>query len=353
MLQLHFFDFLKCIYFFVLVSTVKASRHNGRRSSDWRNSQKESQKRDRRGLINDKSNQQKTNGNNSQGISSNKTKRTANNKHRHSHYGSILHKKDEIFGDAKGLYDSKLSMNGDPSMNLMQGSILEEQKHEKEALKDDAAFENDALASLREDENKIDDDEKKVNEDRKRKFGKHRKQKTRNENEINSILGRNNVDNNDENEQEKPTDLFTKIREFAASIYPSEINKKPKTKSKRQIKEDIAANEKRLNLDDDTLQSYINDDNNANNVDETSQTPSQILGNIAEIFENVNNLNEENVDDTKLRKRKDTIPESIGIRNTIPKPLSFQERKVKDVIPRPPKEIDEHILEKHFEIGSK
>merc|ERR1712048_1418238 len=169
------------------------------------------------------------------------------------HFPNRNSKRDELSDDAKRLYNDKFNIE-DPNMNAMQGSILMEQRNEMAALKDDSAFEDTALASLQDDERKMEADEGKVDEDRRRKFGKHKKR----------------WKNTDEEEKEKQEpDVYTKIREFSDSISPPQRTHR-KIRDKRdkipQYDDDVGG----LDFRDDVLRSYANDRHKNSYVNEIS-----------------------------------------------------------------------------------
>ena len=246
-----------------------------------------------------------------------------------------LAKRENLEDDAKRMFNDKLTVQ-DPAMNAMQGSILVEQRNELAALKDDAAFEDSAMASLQDDERKMESDERKVDDDRKRKFGKHKK-RWRNDNK-----------DNDAKVNDEKVDLDTKIRQFSDSLGHSDDN------ADDHHSEDENENEKRdqipgsFDLGDDMLEDFASPDRHVKKhsvirepLSSTSESPAQILGNIAKIFENVNQKNEALL----VRKRKtmsrDGIPhphDTVIDRNADEEEEGDNEfRKIKNVIPRTPK----------------
>lgn len=191
-------------------------------------------------------------------------------------------------------------------MSAMQGSILVEQRNELASLKNDAAFEDSAMASLQEDERKMESDERKVDDDRKRKFGKHKKRWRDDDKDKKPV-------------DEEKVDLDTKIRQFSDSLGHSDDEDRNNAgedhndhledheiKKRNQIPE-------LFDLGDDMLEDFASPDNKKKHVKKhtimreslsaSSESPSQILGNIAKIFENVNKKNEALL----VRKRKNDM----------------------------------------------
>lgn len=240
-------------------------------------------------------------------------------------------------------------------MSAMQGSILVEQRNELASLKNDAAFEDSAMASLQEDERKMESDERKVDDDRKRKFGKHKK-RWRDDHQDKKAV------------DEEKVDLDTKIRQFSDSLGHSDDDKNDQGGEDHydDHSEDHEI-EKRdhipgsFDLGDDMLEDFASpDDHNtkkhakknsivteSSSLSASSESPAQILGNIAKIFENVNHKNEALL----VRKRKNNIlrdksPRSHDVENKLVDRNEDDEgdeedenefRKIKSVIPRAPK----------------
>ena len=244
----------------------------------------------------------------------------------------------------------------------MQGSILVEQRNELASLKNDAAFEDSAMASLQADEQKMESDERKVDDDRKRKFGKHKKR------------WRDNDDRDKKVVDEEKVDLDTKIRQFSDSLGHNDRNDRGGDEDDHNDYSDDHEFEKRdhipglFDLGDDILEDFASPDNHnkkkhakknsivresSSSRSASSESPAQILGNIARIFENVNQKNEALL----VRKRKNNM-----LRDRIPRQPrgetlinqneendeeeneeeEMQEeenefRKIKSVIPRAPK----------------
>ena len=255
-------------------------------------------------------------------------------------HNDVRHKKNELYNDAIALYKSKQPVD-DPSMSAMQGSILVEQRNEKKALKDDSEFEAGALKELSQDERSIEKDEDKViadeervDEDQMRKFGKHSKQNfksnfenktpetTAKEKEFDKTLTefvhsfsppqRLNTSRiskqKDQKTEPEEKDLDGKLREFVQSFTPPQTLQPNESVSEQ--KRDFPAHDSDTfpGLDDKNLRAIAGEDDNEVSEDiDSSSTPSQILGNIASIFENVNK-EPETTDISDFIKKKDTIP---------------------------------------------
>lgn len=269
---------------------------------------------------------------------------------------SLLQKRDEWLDDTKRQFKENKYTVTDPELILLRNTDAQEQKRQKSALEADSSFENEALASLEQDEKHIMEDEEKVNEDRRRKFGKHHKRShddnsnnggSRTIKELRKEAAAKSYED-EESEDEDKTDLYTKIREFANALST------PKQRHFKGVhaqtsKREARSVEDELKLDDNVLKGYASDDSDNSYVAETSETPSQILGNIAKIFEDVNKDNEEAAEDASGgRKRKNIIPIPSPELDPIPRPFEEGDvRKVKDVIPRPPPDVDARLSEKY------
>jgi hypothetical protein len=201
-------------------------------------------------------------------------------------------KKDDLYDDARRLSNEKFNVE-DPAMSAMQGSILTEQRNELAALKDDSAFEDSAMASLQADEHKMESDERKVDEDRKRKFGKHKKRWK---------------DEGDTKKDDNP-DVYTKIRDFTDSLGLSDRKRKDDandSSNERERRDEMPDSDELADFDENMLRDFASGKNSHKHfgVHErySPQSPSEILGNIAQIFENVNKKNE-----ALVRKKKHSI----------------------------------------------
>ena len=223
-------------------------------------------------------------------------------------------KKDDLNDDAKRLLNEKFNVE-DRAMSTMQGSILTEQRNELAALKDDSAFEDSAMASLQDDERKMESDERKVDEDRKRKFAKHKKRWK------------------DEGDKKDNTnvDVYTKIRDFTDSLGLSDrkpdINNGDDISHEREKRDKISESDELVDFDENMLRDFASGkrSHKRSNIHKhfSVESPSEILGNIAKIFENVNKKNE-----ALVRKRKHSIlsvneeEEEEEIEENIQKPKS-------------------------------
>ena len=274
-----------------------------------------------------------------------------------------LSKRDDLNDDARRLYNDKSTVE-DPAMSAMQGSILLEQRNELAALKDDSAFEDSALSSLQEDARKMDSDERKVDDDRRRKFGKHKKKFT--DKPVKS------------KDEEDSADLYTKIRQFSDSLGPvtnedsNDIdNDEERDKRSRIEREDFDLSEDMLQ--DFATSSVPNKKRRKKSFIRqatSSESPSEILGNIAKIFENVNDKNHALLVRKRKEMSRDTIPHPRDIysthdwsressRDNIPSPDSLREkspnedeeeidsRRIKNVIPRAPQVNSKYDVIEH------
>lgn len=218
------------------------------------------------------------------------------------HHSHTQHKKDELYKDAIALYQSQDTSN--PSINSMHVKAMLEQRDEKQALQADSVFEEGAMESLKSDEramntdeDKVFEDERRVEEDRKRKFGKHRKENNKDD-----------LDTRSPKERLPAEDLNAKIEDFVQSLSPMKKAKNVKSVKQKRDYQEFEDNESVPWLNDNTLKEFAGEDeNDVTNTIETSSTPSQILGNIASIFEEQKEEKSDNVAEALVR-RKDTIP---------------------------------------------